>query len=428
MDGGCEQKMTSGKTVQGITGQIIEKHADGRKEGEYLSVSVDFILLHDPTFALVLPELKTSGGEIWDKERVLLTVDHFAPPSSIERANMVREVLSYAIEKKWPHLYVYQGICHQLLVEGPWAKPGGLILGADSHTVTGGALGCFATGMGSTDILYTLITGKTWLKAPEAVRINLRGTLPPYLMGKDIILDLLGKYGEGGFLYQAVEFYDSSETLPMDDRLAICNMVVEGGAKNGLFRPDRVTENYLLKRDGTLCDLPYFLYDGEDYSRRMEMDLTQLKPKVALPHSPAQVVDAEEMEGEPIDQVFIGSCTGGRLRDLEMAAHLLKGKRIARGVHLLVCPASQEIYLKAIEKGYLATIVEAGGVVLNPSCGPCGGIDKGILARGERSLSASNRNFQGRMGDPASNIFLSSPLTAAASAIAGRIIDPRKMM
>lgn len=414
--------------VQGITGKIIQNHADGRKEGTYLSVGVDFILLHDPTFALILPELKASGEEIWDRTKVLLTVDHFAPPSSMERANMVKEVLSFALEKKLPHFAVYQGICHQLLIEGPWLKPGQLILGADSHTVTGGALGCLATGLGSTDILYSLITGKTWLKPPEAVRINFRGNLPLYLMGKDIILDLLGRYGEGGFLYQAMEFCDTDEAISMDDRFAICNMVVEGGAKNGLFMPDRVTEDFLIERDKGFN--PSFQRFDEEltYSRKIEVDLSQLTPKIALPHSPSKVVDVGEANGEPIDTIFIGSCTGGRLKDIEVTAKLLRGKKIAQGVNLLVCPASQKIYLQAMEKGYLKIIIEAGGVVLNPSCGPCGGIDKGILAKGERCLSTSNRNFQGRMGDPSSKVFLSSPLTASASALTGRIVDPREVM
>ncbi len=414
--------------VQGITGKIIENHADGRKEGAYLSVEVDFILLHDPTFALILPELRRSGEEIWDKEKVLLTVDHFAPPSSVERANIVREVISFAKERNLPNLSVYQGICHQLLMEGPWLRPGTLVLGADSHTVTGGALGCMATGMGSTDILYSLITGRTWLKPPEAVRIELIDKLPHYLMGKDVILDLLGRYGEGGFLHQAMEFYDRDETIPMDDRFAICNMVVEGGAKNGLFYPDRVIEEFLTTRDGPLSR-GMERFEGEwTYSKSIVIDLSLLQPKVALPHSPAQVVDVEEVEGERIDHIFIGSCTGGRLRDIEKAASVLRGKRISKEVTLLLSPASQRIYRQAIERGYLSTIVEAGGVILNPSCGPCGGIDKGILGKGERCLSTSNRNFQGRMGDPSSKVFLSSPITAAASALAGRIVDPREMM
>ena len=235
---------------EGYTGKIIQMHADGKREGAYLSVHVDFVLLPDPTFALLISELKELGDRIWDKEKVLVTVDHFAPPSTAERANVAKKVITFATEENLPHHSVYQGICHQLLVEGPWLKPGMLALGADSHTTTAGALGCLATGMGSTDILYALVTGRTWLKPPVAVRIDLKGKLPPYVMGKDIILDLLGRFGEGGFLYQALEFYDTDGTIPMDDRFAICNMVVEGGAKNGLFPPDRVTREYLKERDG----------------------------------------------------------------------------------------------------------------------------------------------------------------------------------
>ena len=414
--------------LEGHTGKIIQKHSDGRREGEYYGVDVDFVLLPDPTFALLLSELKDLGGRIWNKERVFVTVDHFAPPSTIERANIAKAVISFAKVEALPHQSIYQGICHQLLIEGPWLRPGMLVLGADSHTTTAGALGCLATGMGSTDILYTLMTGKTWLRPPRAVLIDLMGKLPPYIMGKDIILDLLGRFGEGGFRYQALEFCDDGGVLSMDDRFAVCNMVVEGGAKNGLFSPDQVTENYLKERDGHSDHWENFSHEDFLYTQKLSVDLSSLKPKVALPHSPAHVVNIEEIKGEEVDQVFIGSCTGGRLRDLELTARILKKRKVASGIRLLITPASQKIYQEAMEKGYLQVILEAGGVVLNPSCGLCGGIDKGILAAEERCLSTSNRNFQGRMGDPSSKIYLASPLTAAASALAGKIIDPREVM
>jgi 3-isopropylmalate/(R)-2-methylmalate dehydratase large subunit len=413
---------------KGHTDQIIQKHADGRREGDYFSVTVDFVLLPDPTFALLLSELRELGGRIWDKDKVLVTVDHFAPPSTVERANIAKKVISYATDEKLPYHSIYQGICHQLLVEGPWLRPGMLVLGADSHTTTAGALGCLATGMGSTDILYTLMTGRTWLKPPEVVRIDLNGKLPLYLMGKDVILELLGRFGEGGFLYQALEFHDINEAIPMDDRLAICNMVVEGGAKNGLFHPDKITKNYLKERDGHSGHWENFAQEEPDHGKQLKIDLSLLKPKVALPHSPARAVDVEEAKGEAMDQIFIGSCTGGRLRDLELTARILKKRKILPGMRLLVAPASQKIYKEAIEKRYMETILEAGGVILNPSCGPCGGIDKGILGGKEKCLSTSNRNFQGRMGDPSSQVYLASPLTAAASALTGRITDPREVM
>jgi 3-isopropylmalate/(R)-2-methylmalate dehydratase large subunit len=365
---------------------------------------------------------------MWDKDKILVTLDHFAPPSTVERANIVKDVLSFIEDQGITNCRTYEGICHQLLVEGSWVGPGMVVLGADSHTTTAGALGCLATGMGSTDILYTLVTGRSWLRPPEAVRVDLTGDLPPYVTGKDIALALLGGSGEGGFLYKALEFYDSNGAIPMDDRFAICNMVVEGGAKNGLFNPDEITWGYLEKRDGNGRRFPWSLHGEARYEEAIEIDLSYLRPNLALPHSPARVVDVTEAHGEHIQQVFIGSCTGGRLRDLEATAHILRGRRVAPGMRLLVVPASQQIYQEAIEKGYIQAIVEAGGVILNPSCGPCGGIDKGMLGAGERCLSTSNRNFQGRMGDPSSLVYLASPLTAAATAVRGEITDPREML
>jgi len=412
----------------GLSGEIITRHADGEREGGFLRTEVDFVLLHDPTCALLLTDLRELGATMWDKAKILLTVDHFAPPSSVERANIVKDVLAFVEHEGIANCKTYEGICHQLLVEGPWVGPGMVVVGADSHTTTAGALGCVATGMGSTDILYTLVTGRTWFRPPEAVRVDLMGDAPPYVMGKDIVLELLGGAGEGGFLYKALEFYDRDETVHMDDRFAICNMVVEGGAKNGLFYPDAITWSYLKERDGNGRVFPWSFTGEIRYGETLEIDLSSLTPKLALPHSPAHVVDAEEGKGIKIQQVFIGSCTGGRLRDLDEAAHVLKGKRVAPGMRLLVSPASQRIYQEAIERGYIQAIVEAGGVILNPSCGPCGGIDKGILGAGEQCLSTSNRNFQGRMGDPSSRVYLASPLTAAASAVKGEITDPREVV
>ena len=411
--------------TRGFTGQIIQAHAEGRKEGEYLSVRVDFVLLPDPTLALLLTDLRELRGNIWNREKVLVTVDHFAPPSTVERANVVKRVLSFVKEEGISHCSLYRGICHQLLVEGPWVRPGMVVLGADSHTTTAGALGCLATGLGSTDILYTLITGRTWLRSPEAFRVNLKGKLPAYVMGKDIALELLRRGGESGFLYQALEFYDLEGMIPMDDRLALCNMVVEGGAKNGLFCPDDITRRYIEARDGHPGQWEG-TFDGDpQYRGAMDVDLSSLNPQVALPHSPSLVVDVEEARGEVIQQVFIGSCTGGRLRDLEVAARIFSGRKVAPGLRLLIIPASLKIYQTALENGYIQAILEAGGVILNPSCGPCGGIDKGVLGAEERCLSTSNRNYRGRMGDPSSMVYLASPLTAAATALRGEITDPR---
>lgn len=414
--------------ANGISGEIIGRHCCGKGEGAYLPVAVDFVLVHDPALALLLSDLKDLGRGIWDKDKVLVTVDHFAPPSTIERADMVRDVLAFAEDADLPHCRVYEGICHQLLVEGPWVGPGMLVIGADSHTTTAGALGCVATGVASTDMLYTLVTGRTWLRPPEAVRVDLRGRLPEHVMGKDVVLELLGRFGQGGCLYQALEFRDWGEAVAMDDRFAICNMVVEAGATNGLFVPDGITRAYLEARDGSSDPSQWAVQTPSTYQRDLMMDLSLLSPKLALPHSPARVSEVWDAVGEKVHQVFIGSCTGGRLGDLASAAGILAGKKVHPRVRLLVAPASQEIYKRAMAGGYVQAIAEAGGVILNPSCGPCGGIDKGILGRDETCLSTANRNYRGRLGAPSSRVFLASPLTAAATAVKGEISDPREFL
>ncbi len=413
---------------KGYTGEIIRQHADGRQEGNYIAVHVDRVLVHDPALALLIKDFEKLGTPIWDPGRVLLTVDHFAPPSTVERANLVRQVLEFSKQAGLTHTQVYQGICHQLFVEGTGVVPGGLVVGSDSHTTTAGALGCLATGMASTDILYTLVTGNTWLCPPDAVRVNLSGKMPDSVMGKDIILYLLGRSGEGGYLGNALEFYDHSAHIGMDDRLAICNMVVEGGAKNGLFYPDEITAAYLKNRDGAVETGVWDTLSVPKYKKEETIDISFLEPQIALPHSPANGVPVKDAVGEKVNQVFIGSCTGGRFRDLEMAAQILKGRRVHDTVRLMASPASQKIYRQAIEKGYIQILVDAGAVILNPSCGPCGGIDKGILAAGDVCLSTSNRNFKGRLGDPAARTFLCSPLTAAAGAVQGVITDPRDFL
>lgn len=412
----------------GFTGEIIRQHADGRQEGAYIAVHVDQALVHDPALALMIKDFEKLGAPIWDPDRVLVTVDHFAPPSTVERANIVRQVLALTKQAGLMRTQVYEGICHQLFIEQPGVYPGGLVVGSDSHTTTAGALGCLATGMASTDILYTLVTGKTWLRPPDAVRVDLSGKLPEGVMGKDVILYLLGQSGEGGYLHHAIEFYDIESDIGMDDRFSICNMVVEGGAKNGLFYPDALTEDYLIKRDGKADNSVWNRYPIPEYSKKETIDISSLDPQIALPYSPANAVPVSSASGEKVDQVFIGSCTNGRLRDLEMAARILKGRRINSRVRLMVMPASQKIYREAIEKGYIQDLVDAGAVILNPSCGPCGGIDKGILAAGEVCLSTSNRNFKGRLGDPEARTFLCSPLTAAAGAIKGEIADPKEFL
>jgi 3-isopropylmalate/(R)-2-methylmalate dehydratase large subunit len=411
---------------KGYTGEIIRQHADGREEGDYLAVCVDQVLVHEPALALILKSFEALDAAIWNPDRVLVTVDHFAPPSTVERANLVKQVLEFTKRTGLVHTQIYEGICHQLFVEASRVFPGALVIGSDSHTTTAGALGCLATGMASTDILYTLVTGKTWLRLPDAVRVDFSGKLPEAVMGKDIILYLLGRAGEGGYLHQAIEFYDRESSIGMDDRFTICNMVVEGGAKNGLFYPDEVTEDYLKQRDGKADADAWKILPSPNYLKEEVVDVSELEPQIATPHSPANVVSVSSVAGKKVDQIFIGSCTNGRLTDLEMAARILKGHRVHNDVRLILTPASRKIYRQAIEKGYIQDLMDAGAVILNPSCGPCGGIDKGILAAGDVCLSTSNRNFKGRLGDPEAKTYLCSPLTAAAGAIKGEIADPRE--
>lgn len=394
-----------------------------------MEVSVDFLLGHDPTIALLIDDFRRLGRKIWDRSRVIFTADHFAPPASGERASILKKFLDFARQEEVEHFYLFSGICHQLLVEHPQVGPGQVVIGADSHTVTAGALGCLATGMGSWDILYALVTGQIWLKLEEVARVRFRGALPPYLLGKDLILHLLGKLGESGGVYKVFELYDETENrIPMDGRFSMSNMSVEGGAKAGIFIPDEVTSAYLQEKGTSLSqDMPRPDPEAR-YDEEWEIEVSDLIPQVALPSSPTRVVPVEQVEGEPIDQAYIGSCTGGRLEDLRLAASILKGRRRDRYTKLIVIPSSQKIYLEALRLGYLETLAEAGAAICNPSCGPCGKIDKGILAEGESCVATSNRNFEGRMGELGSRVFLGSTLTAAASALEGKIVDPRRYL
>lgn len=395
-------------------------------DGDYAEFRLDAILGHDPTIALLIDDFKRLGGTIWDKTRVLFTADHFAPPASEERAGILKKFLDFCKQEQIENLELFTGICHQLLVEHPAAVPGALIIGADSHTVTAGALGCFATGMGSTDVLYGLITGTIWMRVPECFKITVVGTLAPGILGKDIILKLLADLGEDGALYRSLEFVDQTSTgISMDSRFSISNMVVEGGAKAGIFIPDAVTARYVKEKNGFATD-PITISDGARYERHIVCDVSDLSPMVAIPPHPSHAVPVTDVAGEPLDQVYIGSCTGGRLEDLKIAATILKGKKTAPFCRLIVIPSSNKIYLRALEAGYIKTLIEAGAAIANPSCGPCGKIDKGILAPGETCLATSNRNFDGRMGGTGSRVFLCSTATAAASALEGKITDPRK--
>lgn len=410
---------------------IAEKilaRASGRSKvepGEYVIGKIDLAMVHDLTGPLTLNVLKEVGYERpWDPEKIVIILDHQVPANSTATAALHQQLRKYA--KKYGtkfHDVGRQGICHQILAES-YVKPGMLIVGADSHTCTLGALGAFATGIGSTEMASVFLTGELWFRVPETIRFELKGNLKPGVSAKDIILYIIGRVGVGGALYFATEFTgDGTERLSVDSRLTICNMAVEMGGKTGIVNPDIKTLQF------TDCPESYqTIHSDKDanYYRTMEVVLDELVPHVALPHSVDNVKPVSEVEGVEADQVFIGSCTNGRLEDLEAAAKILYKRKVKDGTRLIVIPASPRVYTEAERRGYIRTFIEAGGVVCNPNCGPCLGGHMGILTDGEVCVSTSNRNFIGRMGSPNSKVYLVSPETAAATAVEGKLTDPLK--
>ncbi len=410
---------------------IIAKHALDRVEiGAICRARVDFAFANDITAPPAIKEFGRIGAtKVFDPKRTAIVADHFTPNKDIASANQVKTGRDFA--KKMGMLFWETGrvgVEHAFLPEQGWELPGDLIVGADSHTCTGGALGALATGMGSTDLAVAWALGEVWLKVPETIRVEYNGALSSWTTGKDVILDLIGRLGVDGARYMALEFAGPGmEALPLDDRFTISNMAIEAGGKAGIFVPDQAMLDYAkarAKRDFS----PVYPDKGAKYWKKMELDLRVLEPVVALPHLPDKVKPARECVDLKIDQVFIGSCTNGRLRDLALAAAVLKGRETHPDVRLIVIPASYEVYNAAMKRGYIQTFLDAGAVVTTPSCGPCLGGHLGILASGERCLSTSNRNFVGRMGSPESEVILASPLTAAAGAILGRVADPREVL
>lgn len=400
---------------------IIQKILNSDKVNCVVEQSVDLLMGHDGTACLVLDKFAENGSKIWDKNKVLIVFDHFAPPASIERANIQNKLLHFVKEHELD-FRLYKGICHQLLVEDSRVVPGKVIVGADSHTVSAGALGCFATGVGSTDFLNVLETGKLWFKVPESYKIIFKGKLPPYIQGKDLVLEVIRCIGEDGAIYKVLEFHDNTEEgITMNNRVTISNMSVEMGAKAGIFCPDKITEDYVKNKGGEYHPV---LPDADAvYSRELVIDVTSLKPMIAVPHS-LVIKQVADVANHPITQAFIGSCTAGRLEDLEIAAHVFSNNKLNPYVKTIVIPSSQKVYMDALNAGYISLLTEAGVVISNPSCGPCCNIDKGLIGNGESCISTSNRNFQGRMGSLDSNVFLASTLTVAYSAVHGKIVDP----
>lgn len=399
-------------------------------------IPVDLVLGHDATIALLIERFKKAGKRIWDPERCFFAADHFTPPSTPERADILNRYLGFIRQERVPQDLLYRGISHQLMVEDRRCQPGMVICGADSHTVMAGALGAFACGMGSTDILALLLTGEVILPVPESIKVDITGTLPPYLFGKDLALEIIRQLGEGGAVDRSLEYWDkTTRGLPMESRLTVANMAVEAGATNGVFVPDDKLRAYLAARDaaagGRLAGFEgeWMLPDaGAAYARTIELDCDALEPLLALPGDLGRIVAARQAEPVAVQQVFIGSCAGGRLEDLAVTARLLKGKRVAPGVRLVVTPASQTVFQQCVKNGIFEVLTDAGAMVTNSSCGACGGIDKGLIGAGEVCVSTSNRNFRGRMGSPEGLIYLSSSLTAAAAALTGRVCDPREVM
>lgn len=416
-----------------MTQKILADHA-GVKEvhaGELIEANVDIVMANDITGPMALPIFKKMADKVFDKDKVVLVPDHFTPNKDIKSAENSKAIREFSREQGLTH-HVEQGKCgveHAILPESGIVVAGDAVIGADSHTCTYGAIGAFSTGVGTTDIATGMATGQLWFKVPSAIKFNLHGKLPKYVSGKDVILHIIGRIGVDGALYKSMEFTgEGVKELSMADRFTICNMAIEAGAKNGIFPVDEAAIEYLdkhAKRD-------YKIYEADsdaEYEEVVDVDLSAIRPTVAFPHLPGNAKTVDEIEAMDkiyIDQVVIGSCTNGRMEDLRKAAAILKGKKVADNVRVMVVPATQKIYLQCILEGILETFVEAGCAVNTPSCGPCMGGHMGVLAKGEKCVSTTNRNFVGRMGDVESLIYLASPETAAASAIAGYIANPEK--
>lgn len=415
-----------------MTQKILAKAAGLEKveAGQLVLVKLDRVLGNDITSPVAIREFEKIGAKkVFDKDKVTMVMDHFAPNKDIKAAAQCKMCRDFCSEHEVTHFYDVgrMGIEHALLPEKGLVKPGDVVIGADSHTCTYGALGAFSTGVGSTDMACGMATGKAWFKVPSAIRFLLKGKLNEYVSGKDVILHIIGKIGVDGALYKSMEFCgEGLQSLSVYDRLTISNMAIEAGAKNGIFEVDEQTEEYVKAHGNDKYEI--FKADGDAvYDETYEIDLSQIKPTVAFPHLPENTRTFDEIGEIKIDQVVIGSCTNGQYKDIEEAAKILKGKQIAKWVRAIIIPATQDVYLKALENGLIKIFIEAGCVVSTPTCGPCLGGYMGILAAGERAVATTNRNFVGRMGHVDSEVYLASPAVAAASALKGYIANPQTL-
>ncbi len=415
-----------------MTQKILAAHAglDKVEAGQLILVELDRVLGNDITSPVAIREFNNMGiKDVFHKDKVTMVMDHFAPNKDIKAAVQCKMCRDFCSEKEITHFYDVgkMGIEHALLPEKGLVVAGDVVIGADSHTCTYGALGAFSTGVGSTDMAVGMATGKAWFKVPSAIKFVLTGKLNKYVSGKDVILHIIGKIGVDGALYRSMEFTgEGVKSLSIYDRLTICNMAIEAGAKNGIFEADEEALRY-IEEHSERKPVIYTADPDAEYDEVIEIDLSSIKSTVAFPHLPENTRTIDEVGDVKIDQVVIGSCTNGHYKDIEEAAMIMKGKTVAKGVRAIIIPATQDIYLRAMENGLLKIFIEAGCVVSTPTCGPCLGGHMGILAPNERAVATTNRNFVGRMGDVTSEVYLASPAVAAASAIAGKIADPAKI-
>ena len=413
-----------------MTQKILAKAAslDKVEAGQLIEAKLDLVQGNDITTPVAITEFEKAGfTQVFDKDKISIILDHYTPCKDIKSAQLCKQSREFALKHNITNFFDVgeMGVEHALAPEKGLCAPGEVIVGADSHTCTYGALGAFSTGVGSTDMAAGMATGLLWFKVPSAIKVTLKGKLQPHVSGKDVILHLIGKIGVDGALYKSLEFVgEGVSSLSIDDRFTICNMAIEAGGKNGIFPVDEKTMEYINGRVNRPCEAftadPDAVYDSE-----VVIDLDTLEPTVAMPHLPENTKVVSEVAGMHIDQVVIGSCTNGRISDLRIAAEVMKGKKVAKNVRCVIIPATQEITLQAMKEGLIQTFIEAGAAVSTPTCGPCLGGHMGVMAEGERTVSTTNRNFVGRMGHVTSEIILASPAVAAASAIAGCVADPR---
>jgi 3-isopropylmalate/(R)-2-methylmalate dehydratase large subunit len=415
-----------------ITEKILARHADLKEvhPGMLINVRVDIALGNDITAPIAIDVFRKAGAKkVFNRDQIVLVPDHFSPNKDIESAEQCKIMRDFAIEHKISHYFEVgeAGVEHALLPEKGIVGPGDVVIGADSHTCTYGAVGAFATGVGSTDLAAVMLTGQLWFKVPETMKFVYHGKRRPWVSGKDLILYTIGRIGVDGALYRAMEFTgETIRELPMADRLTMANMAIEAGGKNGIFIPDAITEAYVNGR----TERKYEFYDSDPdavYHSVIDIDVADIEPQVAFPHLPSNARGISTAGDVRIDQSIIGSCTNGRIEDLRVAASILKGRHTARGVRLIIIPATPAVYRQAMHEGLFDIFLDAGAVISLPTCGPCLGGYMGILAKGERSVATTNRNFVGRMGHPGSEVYLAGPAVAAATAVAGRLAGPEQL-